>query len=271
MSAGTVAWRAAPAAHDGPVRVLILGGTGEARRLADLLVARGVEVVSSLAGRTAEPVLPEGEVRRGGFGGADGLAAYIGEQHPVAVIDATHPYAQLISRNARRACAALRVPRLRLERPGWRAAAGDDWREAADLPEALGLATAIGRRIFLSTGAVPLDLLRAFPEHWFLLRSVEPVIEPLANLRNITARGPFQREAEIDLLDGHRIDVLVSKASGGSSVFAKIEAARELKLPVVMLRRPEPPPGPLVERIADAVAWLDQVVLDRRAGRSTWV
>jgi precorrin-6A/cobalt-precorrin-6A reductase len=271
LSVGTVAWRAAPGAHDGPARVLILGGTGEARRLADVLLSRGVEVVSSLAGRTSEPALPEGEVRRGGFGGADGLAAYIAEQRPWAVIDATHPYAQLISRNARRACAALRVPRLRLERPSWQPMPGDDWRQVEDLEQAVSLAAEIGRRVFLSTGSAPLELLQAYPDHWFLLRSVEPIAGELPNLRHITARGPFHCKDEIDLLDGHRIEVVVSKASGGSSVYAKIEAARELGLPVVMLRRPDPPPGPLVERIADAVAWLDQVTVDRRAGRSTWV
>lgn len=272
MSAGTGALPVTPERHDRRLRVLILGGTGEARRLADVLVARGdLDVISSLAGRTSAPLLPEGEVRRGGFGGPDGLAAWIAAEHPSAVIDATHPYAQQISRTLRRVCAALRVPRLRLDRPVWQPQAGDDWRLVDQLDEAVALATQLGRRIFLSVGRVPLDLLRPHPAHWFLVRSVEPLHETLPNMRPVTARGPFRRVDELELLDGHRIEVVVSKASGGSSVFAKIEAARELHLPVVMLRRPEPPAGPLVQRASDAIAWLDQVLAERRAGRSTWL
>lgn len=272
MSAGTGALPVTPEQRDGRMRVLILGGTGEARRLADLLVARGdVDVISSLAGRTSAPLLPEGEVRSGGFGGPDGLAAWIAAEHPTAVIDATHPYAQQISRMLRRVCAALRVPRLRLDRPVWQAQPGDDWRLVDDLDEALALATQLGRRIFLAVGRVPLELLRPHPEHWFLVRAVEPLAATLPNMRLVTARGPFRRADELELLDGHRIEAVVSKASGGSSVYAKIEAARELRLPVVMLRRPEPPAGPLVQQVADAIAWLDQVLADRRAGRSTWL
>lgn len=272
MSAGTGALPVAPERRDGRVRVLILGGTGEARRLADLLVARGdVDVISSLAGRTSAPLLPAGQVRSGGFGGADGLAAWIAAEQPSVVIDATHPYAQQISRTLRRVCAALRVPRLRLDRPAWQPQPGDDWRLVDELAEAVALATNLARRVFVSVGRVPLDLLRRYPDHWFLVRMVEPLAEVLPNMRLVTARGPFRRADELELLDGHRIEVVVSKASGSSSVYAKIEAARELRLPVVMLRRPEPPAGPLVRSTADAVAWLDQVLADRRAGRSTWL
>jgi precorrin-6A/cobalt-precorrin-6A reductase len=251
--------------------VLILGGTADARRLADLLHQRGgLSVISSLAGRTRDPAPPAGELRSGGFGGADGLAAYLGELRPIAVIDATHPYAEVISRNARRVCAALGVPRLRLERPAWQPGPGDDWRLADDLDQALDVATGLARRIFLSFGRVPSALLDRYPRHWFLIRSVEPGEAQAANRRWVRARGPFRRVDEIELMLGHRIEAVVSKASGGESTYAKIEAARELGLPVVMLRRPDPPPGPLVGRPEEAVAWLDQLLEEMRAGRSTW-
>lgn len=251
--------------------VLILGGTGDARRLADLLHQRGdVGVVTSLAGRTREPALPAGEVRSGGFGGADGLAAYLAELRPMAVVDATHPYAELISRNTRRVCAALGVPRLRLDRPAWVPKPGDKWHHADGLVAALDQASGLGRRLFLAVGRVPASLLDGYPDHWFLVRAIEPDGEGGPNLRWVGARGPFRLEEEIELLEGHRIEVVVSKASGGASVYAKIEAARELGLPVVLLRRPDPPPGPLVARAEEALAWIDQLLEELRGGRRTW-
>jgi precorrin-6A/cobalt-precorrin-6A reductase len=256
----------------GPPRILLLGGTGEAKRLAEILTDRGeIEVVTSLAGRTAQPSLPPGEIRNGGFGGADGLAAYLAELRPVAVVDATHPYAEQISRNARRACAALGVPRLRLERAAWKPQEGDDWRMSDGLADAVDLATSLGKRVFLAVGRVAPELPASYPDHFFLIRSVEPLAAQPENARCLTRRGPFRRDDELELLDGHRIHVVVSKASGGSSVFAKIEAARELGLPVVMLRRPDPPAGPLVNRIDEALTWLSYLLEDRAAGRSTWV
>lgn len=260
-----------PGVGEAEVRVLILGGTAEARRLADLLHQRGdVAVVTSLAGRTRDPALPAGEVRSGGFGGADGLAAYLAELRPTAVIDATHPYAELISRNARRVCAALGVPRLRLDRPAWERKPGDNWHLADNLEAALEVAAGLGKRVFLSVGRVPPALLAGFDRHWFLIRGIEPDGVEAPNLRWIGARGPFRVEEELELLEGHRIEVVVSKASGGASTYAKIEAARELKLPVVLLRRPDPPPGPLVARVEEAVAWVDQLVEELRGGRRTW-
>ncbi|MFO1069972.1 MAG: cobalt-precorrin-6A reductase [Geminicoccaceae bacterium] len=257
-------------AGEGRKTILILGGTGEARRLADLLARRAdLEVVSSLAGRTSEPELPAGEVRTGGFGGADGLAAYLSELRPVAVVDATHPYAELISRNARRACAALGVPRLRYDRAPWVRQADDTWIEVKDIEAAMAEAAARGRRIFVAVGRVPAALFEAYPDHWFLVRSVERLGDMPENVRCIAGKGPFRLADEQELLDGHRIDVIVSKASGGSSVFAKIEAARAMKLPVVLLRRPDPPPGPLVHRADEAVAWLDQLLGERDPDRST--
>jgi precorrin-6A/cobalt-precorrin-6A reductase len=240
---------------DGRARVLVLGGTPEARRLADTLAPwDGVEVVTSQAGE---------------FAAADELAAYIGELRPTAVVDATNAYAETLSRYARRACAALSVPRVRLARPGWPPKAGDDWRFADDLAEALTLAAKIGRRVFLSVGRLDTALLAPFPKHWFLVRCAEPVADMPDNVRAIRSRGPFRRDTEVELLEGHRIDVLVGMLAGGGSAYAKIEAARELGLPVVMLRRPDPPSGPLVTSVGGAMAWLDQLMETRRFDRAS--
>jgi precorrin-6A/cobalt-precorrin-6A reductase len=233
---------------------MILGTTVEARRIAELLGSRGeIEVVACSAGAASA------------FGGAEDLAARIGELRPSAVIDATHAYGQTISRYARRACAAVGVPRLRLERPGWTAKPGDDWRLADDLATALSMATGIGRRVFLAVGRLDTALLAPFPDHWFLVRTTEPTRDAPDNVRAIRSKGPFNRESELDLLDGHRIDTLVTKVAGGSSAYAKIEAARELALPIVLLRRPEPPPGPIASSIAEALSWLDMVIDGQRS------
>jgi precorrin-6A/cobalt-precorrin-6A reductase len=265
-----VGWQEEQVDGDAPARVLILGGTAEARQLAEALAARGdVEVLTSLAGRTRDPLLPPGEVRRGGFGGAEGLAAFLHASRPTAVVDATHPYAEVISRNARRACAALGIPRLRLERPVWMPEIGDEWKEAANLADALRIAATIGTRVFLSAGRVDMNLLAGWPKLAFLVRTIEPVADPPANVTAIEGRGPFTVEGEQKLLKRHKIQVIVSKASGGEATFAKILAARALKLPVVMLRRPPPPGGAMVGEVPAALAWVDQLLLARRARRST--
>lgn len=265
-----VGWPDEQTDGDGPPRILILGGTAEARQLAEALEARGdVEVLTSLAGRTRDPLLPPGEVRRGGFGGAEGLAAFLHETKPMAVVDATHPYAEIISRNARRACAALGVPRLRLERPVWMPEPGDEWREASDLPDALRIAGTLGSRVFLSAGRVDMGLLGGWHELSFVVRSIEPIHDPPRNVTAIEGRGPFTLEREQELLERHEVQVIVSKASGGEATYAKILAARALRLPVVMLRRPPPPGGAMVGDVPAALAWLDQLLLGRRARRST--
>lgn len=238
----------ADAIHD-RVRVLILGGTAEARRLADVLAPRvEIEVVTSAGGAASA------------FGGAEDLVAMLSDLRPDAVVDATHAYAQTISRYARRACAAAGIPRLRYERPGWAEQAGDDWRVADDLGAAVAMACDIGKRVFLSVGKVPPPLVAPFQEHWFLMRSGEPAAPMPANVRVIGGKGPFTRESETELLDGHRIDVVVAKVAGGSAAYAKIEAARELRLPVVMLKRPDPPAGPIAGSLGETLAWLDLLV-----------
>jgi precorrin-6A/cobalt-precorrin-6A reductase len=265
-----VEWQDEQMDGDGPPRILVLGGTAEARELAEALEERGdVEVMTSIAGRTRDPVLPPGEVRRGGFGGAEGLAAYLHELRPSAVIDATHPYAEIISRNARRACAALGVPRLRLERPVWMPEAGDTWKEASSLDDALETAASLGDRVFLSAGRLDMAVAARMPDLFFLVRSVEPIADPPPNVTAILGRGPFDVESETKLLRRHKIDVIISKASGGQATYAKILAARAMGIPVVMLRRPPPPGGAMVGEVPAAVAWLDQLLLARRGRRST--
>ena len=243
------------------IRVLILGGTAEAGALAAAAVARfgaRARVISSLAGRTTDRAPLAGEVRVGGFGGVGGLAAYLSEHGIDAVIDATHPFAANISANARRASERAGVARLVLARPEWRREPGDRWIEVDDSAHAASLLPGLGRRAFLTVGARELGAFAPLRHMWFLVRLIEPPegAPPLHSHRLILGRGPFTVVAERALLVEHAIDVLVSKASGGASTEAKIVAARELGLPVVVLRRPLPEPGERVESVEDALLWL---------------
>ncbi|WP_200944347.1 cobalt-precorrin-6A reductase [Geodermatophilus sp. Leaf369] len=234
--------------------VLVLGGTGEARALAAALVADGIDVLSSLAGRVAEPLLPVGGVRVGGFGGAEGLAAWITEHRPTAVVDATHPFAATITANAAAACAASGTPLLRLQRPGWTAQPGEDWRWADSLAEA---ATMVGGTVFLTTGRQGIGAFAALPGT-VLVRSVDPPTEPLpAGATLLLARGPFTLDDELALLREHAVDVVVTKDSGGHMTEAKLTAARTLGIPVVLVRRPALPAGvAVVDTVEAALAWL---------------
>jgi precorrin-6A/cobalt-precorrin-6A reductase len=234
------------------VLVLILGGTAEARALAGAL--EGHSVISSLAGRTTQPLLPAGEVRVGGFGGVDGLVAFLAERRVEAVVDATHPFAARISANASRAAALAGVPLLHLRRPGWAEQNGDSWHRVPDLDEAAALLPRLGHRVFLTTGR---QGIAAFADSacWFLARSVEPPAPPMpARLEVILDRGPFTLDGERRLLAEHRIDVLVSKDSGGPA--AKLTAAREKGIPVVLVDRPPLPAGETVATVAEAVDWV---------------
>jgi len=240
--------------------VLLLGGTGEARRLAEQLVQEfpGTRIISSLAGRTTEPAPLAGELRRGGFGGPDGLERYLRELRPVAVIDATHPFAAIISRNAATAAAAAQVPRLVLARPPWRPQQGDRWIEVGDAAGAAAALAPFGKRVWLTVGATDLPAFAALADRWFLVRRVEPPDAPLPLARSalMLARGPFRLEDEQRLIDDHRIDALVCRASGGAATAPKLEAARQAGLPVIMIRRPPAPAGAAVESLAAAVNWL---------------
>ncbi|MEU1489419.1 cobalt-precorrin-6A reductase [Streptomyces sp. NPDC005776] len=243
------------------MHVLVLGGTTEARRLAGLLVAElpaGARVTSSLAGRVAGPTLPPGEVRVGGFGGADGLAAWLRTHRVDALIDATHPFAGRISFHAADGAAAAHVPLLALRRPGWVPGAGDDWHPVASLGEAAAVLPALGRRVFLTTGRLGLAAFAGLDALWFLSRSVDAPEPPYpARMETLLDRGPFTLDGERELIRRHRVDVLVTKDSGGAATAPKLAAAREARLPVVVVRRPPVPEGVAVAGTPEeAVTWL---------------
>ncbi|MGW6912393.1 cobalt-precorrin-6A reductase [Kitasatospora sp. NPDC054939] len=242
-----------------PRRVLVLGGTTEARALAALLAdAPGLRVTSSLAGRVAEPRLPAGEVRIGGFGGPDGLADWLRAERIDALVDATHPFAGVMSQNAALAAATTGVPLLALRRPGWQPVDGDTWHPVDSLAAAADALPGLGRRIFLTTGRQGLGAFAHLDGLHFLARSVDPPAPPMpAATEVLLDRGPFTLDGERAVLRAHRIDVLVTKDSGGAATAPKLTAARELGLPVVIVRRPDPPAGvPVVGTATEAAHWL---------------
>ncbi|KAA0922381.1 cobalt-precorrin-6A reductase [Streptomyces apricus] len=236
------------------MHVLILGGTTEARQLAGLLHGvPGLRLTSSLAGRVAGPRLPPGEVRTGGFGGAAAMAGWLRAHAVDVLVDATHPFAGAISFHAAEAAAAARVPLLALRRPGWEPVEGDVWHEAGSLAQAAELLPGLGRRVFLTTGRTGLAAFAGLDDLWFLVRSVEAPEPPgPARMDVLLDRGPFDLDGERGLLRRHRIDVVVTKDSGGVATAPKLTAAREAGLPVVVVRRPPVPEG--VEVVADAGA-----------------
>lgn len=221
------------------MRVLVLGGTSEATALAALLAATpGVEAIMSFAGRTHSPAPQPIPLRSGGFGGAQGLADYLQAERIDVLVDATHPFAAQISDNAAFAATRHHIPLIILSRPAWSREAGDRW---IDSPDMAGAAAAIGgesRRIFLAIGRLQLDAFAAAPQHFYLIRSIDPVAVTLPHHRVIAARGPFDATDEERLLLGEKIDMIVAKNSGGASVSGKILAARRLGLPVIMVARP---------------------------------
>lgn len=243
--------------------MLILGGTTEGRQLADALAdpARipAVRVTSSLAGRVAQPRRPAGEVRVGGFGGVPGLAAWLREHRVGAVVDATHPYAATMTTHAATACGQVGVPLLRLQRPGWVPGPADDWRPARSMAQAAGLVDALGERAFLTIGR---QEVAAFADvrAWCLVRAIEPVDPPLPRRAHVLAgRGPFALPAERETLARWGIDVLVSKNSGGEATAAKLVAAAERGIPVVMIERPATPKG-VAGDVGACVAWLSEML-----------
>jgi len=240
--------------------ILLLGGTAEARELAVLLQADGARFVSSLAGRVAQPRLPVGAVQIGGFGGVSGLRAYLAEQRVTAVIDATHPFAEGMSRNAAAACAADGIPLLRLERPGWSSAPGaDGWHWVADHEEAATLAASLGHRPFLTVGRQALGhFVEPLERHHAVARVVDsPNVVLPASWTLILSRGPYSVESERAVFDEHRVDVLVTKDSGGTYTWAKMQVAAETGTPVVIVRRSAAPAEVLtVSDPAAAAAWV---------------
>jgi precorrin-6A/cobalt-precorrin-6A reductase len=249
----------------GETRVLLLGGTAEAADLAERLAGRDdLRLTTTLAGVTRAPRRLPGEVVVGGFGGAARLRRHLVADGVDAVIDATHPYAARMARNARRAALTARVPRLKLWRPAWAAADGDRWTPAADVAEASGLAARHGRRPLVTLGGRGLAGFDFTPFAHAFVRAIEPPPALPANAEWLEARGPFAAADERRLFAERGIDVVVTKNAGGEGARAKLTAARELGLPVVMIRRPPPPAGPMASSVDAAVGWLDQVLASRQ-------
>jgi precorrin-6A/cobalt-precorrin-6A reductase len=240
------------------LQVLILGGTSEARRLAERLAEDPrFEAMLSFAGRTENVVDPGVRYRVGGFGGTEGLCQHLRRERCRALIDATHPFAAQMSRNAAQAAELCGVPLLRLEPPPWSPVEGDRWLEVATMAEAAAALGATPRRVLSTVGRLEVGAFAAAPWHEYLIRAVDAFEPPLPRARVIAARGPFDLAAERALLERERIDVLVSKNSGTPSTYAKIVAARELRVPVVMVSRPTLPAVPSVPNISRALAWLE--------------
>jgi len=244
------------------MRILILGGTQEGFWLAEQLSEiAGIEIVSSLAGRTKEPRAPKGEVRMGGFGGADGMARYLREERITHLVNATHPFAERISANAIAAAATAGIPLMRLLRPAWIARHDDRWIAARHATEAAELCRRAGGRIFLTLGSGEITAFADIHNAHFLVRMVDaPDRLPLSDYRVIAARGPFMLQDELRLLAEHHVGLIVAKNSGGEATYAKIEAARSMGLPVIMIERPPiaQNPRPLAAaNVADVVAWVE--------------
>jgi precorrin-6A/cobalt-precorrin-6A reductase len=244
-------------------RILILGGTTEARQLAGRLAARpDLAVTLSLAGRTAAPAPQPVPVRVGGFGGAAGLAAWLRAQAVDLLMDATHPYAARMSANAAEAAARAEVALIALDRPAWTPVAGDRWTAVPDMPAAVQALGAAPRRAFLALGRNELAPFAAAPQHFYLVRSVDPVEPPLAvpHAAYLTGRGPFDEAGERELLARHRIDVVIAKNSGGAATYGKLAAARSLGLAVIMLARPARPAAPAAASVEEVLARLDHAL-----------
>lgn len=237
--------------------VLILGGTGEAYALAAALADRAeLRVTSSLAGATTAPRLPEGVCRIGGFGGVDGLAAWLDAEAATLVIDASHPFAPTISRNARDAAARRGCRYLRLERLGWRAGPGDCWHRVADLAAGLARLDALGvGRVFAALGARAVPQLAGAAPH-FVVRGIEPPPALPVNVTCLEGRGPFALDDERHLLQAERIEALFCRDSGGTGARAKLDAARQLGLPVVLIDRPA---APMADTVPDVATALDRL------------
>ncbi|MER8952382.1 cobalt-precorrin-6A reductase [Mesorhizobium sp. M0833] len=250
-------------------RILILGGTTEARQLAGKLAARAdISVMLSLAGRTENPAAQGVPVRVGGFGGAGGLAAYLRQNKIDLLIDATHPYAARISANAAEAARMTGVPIVALRRPGWEAVEGDRWMLVDTVASAVTALGSVPRRVFLALGRQEVAAFEAAPRHHYLIRSVDPVEPRLAvpDAAYLLARGPFHEVDERALLESRGIEVVVSKNSGGEATYGKIAAARALGVEVVMIRRPALPDVTSAGTIESLAAMVDHFLVGHVLG-----
>jgi len=242
------------------MHVLVLGGTTEASALAAHLAGRrDLSATLSLAGRTSFPKPAPVPTRIGGFGGVEGLGRWLTEHRVGAVVDATHPFAAVISRNAAAACAQRGVPLLALRRPPWQAQAGDRWIDVPTMPDAVAALGPAPRRVFLTVGRLELPAFAAAPQHAYMVRTIEPIGDALPALDVVTIqdRGPFGETDERRLMQEHGIEVVVTKNAGGAATYGKIAAARALGLPVVMVARPPKPDVLTVESIDAGLAWIE--------------
>ncbi|WP_246498438.1 cobalt-precorrin-6A reductase [Microvirga soli] len=249
------------------MRILILGGTTEASALARCLSGRSeFSPLLSMAGRTSDPRPLPIPTRIGGFGGVEGLARFLVEERIEAVIDATHPFAAVMSRNAAEACAQVRVSLLALRRPPWTAQKGDQWIEVSSMEETVQALGDEPRRVFLTVGRLELPPFAAAPQHTYLVRTIEPIRDalPVPHVITIQDRAPFNEASERALMERERVEVVVTKNSGGSATYPKIAAARALGLPVIVVARPQKPRG--VEEVVSADAALEW--LERHHGRT---
>lgn len=245
------------------MRVLLLGGTAEARALAGRLHP-DVEVVSSLAGRVPDPALPAGEVRVGGFGGDERMRQWLVDSDVDAVVDATHPFAAAITERAARLCRELGLPHLLLVRPPW------DASDAIAVTSAAEAAEVVERqrysRVFLTSGRSTVSAF-AHSDAWCLIRVVVAPRADTLPMRHtlLLSRGPYHYQGELDLMREHRIHALVTKNSGGDHTRAKLDAAAALYLPVVMIERPPLPPRVTsVSTVDEAIAWVREIRLPAR-------
>ena len=242
------------------MQLLILGGTTEASALARHIAGRNdLEPVLSLAGRTLNPVAPPIPYRTGGFGGVAGLKTYLAESGIDAVVDATHPFAAQMSIHAAEACNDLKLPLVQFTRAPWRPAEGDRWLPVPDMEAAAQALGAAPRRVLLTVGGLQLAAFAAAPQHYYVIRTIDPpeAAKSLPDHRLILARGPFALADEIALMRDERIDVLVTKNSGGGATEAKLEAARTLGIEVVMVERPKAGNLPALESLDAVMRWIE--------------
>ncbi|KRR20774.1 MULTISPECIES: cobalt-precorrin-6A reductase [Bradyrhizobium] len=240
------------------MRALILGGTSDANVLADAAARAGLNAVYSYGGRTRAPANQPLPTRIGGFGGASGLAEYLRRERITHVIDATHPFAAEMSRNAVAACATSGAQLIALERAPWAKAHDESWIEVADISSAVAVLPDEHAQVFLAIGRQHIAPFGAKPQHAYTLRFVDPPAGPLPlpDADVIVSRGPFTLAGELEMMRSRGIEWIVARNSGGTGARAKIDAARELGLPVVMLSRPQLPDRPRAESVAEVMEWL---------------
>lgn len=245
--------------------ILILGGTLEASALARALAERGARATLSYAGRVETPRAQPVPTRSGGFGGVAGLTDYLGAQRITHLVDATHPFAAQMSRNAVLAAEAAGVDLIAYTRPAWQPGPGDDWRRVADIPGAVSALAGPARRVFLALGRMHLPDFAAQPQHHYLLRLVDAPDSPPPLPRHtvVVARGPFSEGDDVALMRQHGIELVVAKNAGGTGAAAKLAAARALGLPVVMIDRPALPPRREATTLDEVLGWLDHAGTDR--------